>query len=986
MDLTSTTGTASRYQHYKLLKRPDGSPWELGRGTMGVTYKAFDVNLRCEVALKVVNPALIHHAHARERFIREARAAARLRHRNIASVYHLGSDGDRFFYAMEFIDGETLDALVRRQGPLSPDAALLVMLQVARALAAAARQGVIHRDIKPGNLMVVHEDDDDHRVVKLIDFGLARAAAVDDEPGNLTANGFVGTPVYSSPEQMAEKPADARSDIYSLGVTAWFLLAGKPPFSGTVASIFQQHATKPPPWDHLPAGVPAPVRNLLARMLEKNPARRPQTAVELRQEIDTCRERLAAPDGSRDLASSSVVPRPTGRPPEANPPAEPARPGAAPRELGAGMILKGRYELLRLVGEGNSGQVYEITDRAARDETRALKIFRPEMTADPARRDALEGEFQSIQAAPHANLIRLHAFERLNSRSVDFLVEEWLRGFTLLDLLAVRGGALPLAETLQILAQAASAVDHAAGCKLERLDLSLHQLHVHFPSLNAAVGGDEAVRALMSKPLAEWPRWVLKANPLGANPGGLETSTWGGDLTHLPGATPAVDRDLRLDGPAELFVANYRRALARTVYEILGGASAVVEAGSDKPTKYVSLRVLSEQANAVLQGTLAEEPSSDETCREFYVALATATGGKVLSPDELPERSASVAASPSPTPPASNGARGVRPTARPAVASGFQDGADGSHGPSEDDEDREPFASRTSVSERLALVSNGGRYGAWLAVVIVAGVLVLVGAVILFAVITRHPTRPKTPSPRPREQAATPKPSTSPTVSSPKNSPSARATPNDSPVRRGTPTAAPVAAAPTPVEAIATTPPPLSPTPAPREILVKVRVENKTGGAEISMAGKLLGTPPLEVSLTPGDHQLVAHYRNWPEVRHTLHLDTDQLTAVDEIHMIPPTLVPSAETSPSASAKNRHSPSSTPRRTTPIPSGNAPVHFPSPSAGPSPTARGPEPFLAQPTPARRVRQPAPFDPDGTSQAAPRRPSPNPEPLQTDGGD
>ena len=294
MDLTGTTGTANRFQHYELLRRADGSPWELGRGTMGVTYKAFDVNLRCEVALKVVNPALIHHPNARERFIREARAAAKLRHRNIASVYHLGNDGERFFYAMEFIDGETLDGLVRRQGPLSPDAALRVLLQVARALAAAARQGVIHRDIKPGNLMVVHEDDDDHRVVKLIDFGLARAVATDDDAGNLTANGFVGTPVYSSPEQMAEKPADGRSDIYSLGVTAWFLLVGKPPFNGTVASIFQQHATRPPPWEALPVTVPAPVRALLSRMLEKNPAKRPQSAVELRQEIDACRERLSA--------------------------------------------------------------------------------------------------------------------------------------------------------------------------------------------------------------------------------------------------------------------------------------------------------------------------------------------------------------------------------------------------------------------------------------------------------------------------------------------------------------------------------------------------------------------------------------------------------------------------------------------------------------------------------------------------------------------
>ncbi len=173
---------ARSFQHYQVLRREDGSPWELGRGTMGITYKALDTNLRSEVALKVVNSALIDHPNARERFVREARAAAALRHRNVASVYHLGNDGEHFFYAMEFIDGETLDALVRRQGSAAGrHGSCALILQVARALAAAARQKLVHRDIKPANLMVVHEDADEHMVVKVIDFGLARPTAADGE-------------------------------------------------------------------------------------------------------------------------------------------------------------------------------------------------------------------------------------------------------------------------------------------------------------------------------------------------------------------------------------------------------------------------------------------------------------------------------------------------------------------------------------------------------------------------------------------------------------------------------------------------------------------------------------------------------------------------------------------------------------------------------------------------------------------------------------
>ena len=109
---------AENYQHYQVLRREDGSLWELGKGAMGITYKAFDTNLRCTVALKVINNTYLNSEVARQRFLREARAAAALRHQNVASVFHLGSDHDCYFYAMEFIDGETVFSKVKREGPL----------------------------------------------------------------------------------------------------------------------------------------------------------------------------------------------------------------------------------------------------------------------------------------------------------------------------------------------------------------------------------------------------------------------------------------------------------------------------------------------------------------------------------------------------------------------------------------------------------------------------------------------------------------------------------------------------------------------------------------------------------------------------------------------------------------------------------------------------------------------------------------------------
>src|SRR5947207_631316 len=145
---------AERYQHYQVLRREDSSLWELGRGAMGITYKAYDTNLRCPVALKVINNAYLTDDLARQRFLREARAAAALRHQNVASVFHLGTDHESYFYAMEFIDGETVDAYMKRNGALGPLQALDITLQVSRALGAAVKQQVVHRDLKPANLML----------------------------------------------------------------------------------------------------------------------------------------------------------------------------------------------------------------------------------------------------------------------------------------------------------------------------------------------------------------------------------------------------------------------------------------------------------------------------------------------------------------------------------------------------------------------------------------------------------------------------------------------------------------------------------------------------------------------------------------------------------------------------------------------------------------------------------------------------------------
>ena len=275
-----------RFEHYELVKGADGKPVELGRGAMGVTYKAFDVDLRCPVTLKVIGEKYLGDESARLRFLREARAAASVRHPNVAWVLHLGRTGQNYFYAMEFVEGETLEHLVNRSGRLEVKLALEIVTQVAAGLAAVHKQKLVHRDIKPTNIMVSFEEGG-AVTAKIIDLGLAKAI---NEPGSQTAisipGGFAGTPEFASPEQFAGVGVDIRSDLYSLGVVLWGMATGHSVFRGSPAEVMYQHQHAPLPLEKL-KHVPRPVVVLLEVLLEKDPARRFQSPTELLKAMPT---------------------------------------------------------------------------------------------------------------------------------------------------------------------------------------------------------------------------------------------------------------------------------------------------------------------------------------------------------------------------------------------------------------------------------------------------------------------------------------------------------------------------------------------------------------------------------------------------------------------------------------------------------------------------------------------------------------------------
>src|SRR5256885_3115872 len=243
-----------RYAHFEVETGADGFPVELGAGAMAVTYRARDTVLNSLVALKVIDRKVAQNPGARSRFLREARAAANIRHPNIARVTYYGEQGGECFYAMELVEGETVERRVRREGPMPLAVALNVIEQAARALAAAEACGVVHRGIKPSNVMLEADASGALRV-KLIDYGVAKVMNPQTQSGpELTQAGFIGTPAFASPEQFAgvgQLPVDTRSDIYSLGVTLWYLFTGRTPFVGSTIEQIRKRQTSDLPLDQL---------------------------------------------------------------------------------------------------------------------------------------------------------------------------------------------------------------------------------------------------------------------------------------------------------------------------------------------------------------------------------------------------------------------------------------------------------------------------------------------------------------------------------------------------------------------------------------------------------------------------------------------------------------------------------------------------------------------------------------------------------------
>jgi serine/threonine protein kinase len=390
----------------------------LGTGGMGEVYRAHRLLLGDDVAVKIISAVARDPDMLRERFLRESRANAQLRHPNIVSVLDFNIDGEgRPYLVMEYLNGPSLAEELRARGRFDLATFRHILAPICSALQLAHERGVVHRDLKPSNI-VSHRFDTGEAIWKIIDFGLVNIA--DPEETRLTAaHEFLGTAAYAAPEQLNGEPLDGRTDLYSLGVIAFELLAGRPPFTGdSVMALLDRQLNAPPPdLAELRPDIPPEVPRAIARALAKKPDDRwPGTAAFSRALLEEAEPTVAVPQGA-----------PSG--------------------------LLATYQLGPVIGRGRFGsEIHEGLHRALGHPV-AIRTFR---AGDSANRDAVRARFlQEARAlqVPHPNIVQVRDFGE--NGDVLYVVTDLLSGCSLAELIAA--GPLSLERLHAFVAQLADA-------------------------------------------------------------------------------------------------------------------------------------------------------------------------------------------------------------------------------------------------------------------------------------------------------------------------------------------------------------------------------------------------------------------------------------------------------------------------------------------------------------------------------------------------
>ncbi len=458
---------------------------ELGRGGMGVVYLAHNTLLGRDEVLKVMGRQIIDRPGLLDRFLREMKAVARLRHPNIVTAYSATRLGENIVFAMEYVEGLDLSKVVKAKGPLPVNHACNFVHQAALGLEHAHEEGLVHRDIKPANLMLSRKGD--RATVKVLDFGLAKVVRETKADGGLTSEGqALGTPDFIAPEQILSAPdVDIRADIYSLGGTLFYLLAGRPPFQAdSLYEVYQGHISRDAdPLNLLRPEVPAELAALVARMLAKDPARRFQTPGEVAEALtpffkkgnaalkvfndgpaysgfslagsasDQQRSPLASAVSEGKLASTS---------PERNRGDAVTTRSSVPTELPPQF---GRYRVKKKLGGGGMGTVY-LVENTELEREEALKVPHFSDGDDPQLHARFLREAKSAAKLDHANLCPI--YDAGVQDGVYYMTMRFLKGRLLSD---YAGTPQPERRVVEIVGKLAVALETAHVREVVHRDL-----------------------------------------------------------------------------------------------------------------------------------------------------------------------------------------------------------------------------------------------------------------------------------------------------------------------------------------------------------------------------------------------------------------------------------------------------------------------------------------------------------------------------------
>lgn len=582
--------------NFEIVRDGNGSPLMLGKGSFGRTYKARHRFLDTVVALKVINERYARDPVVRKRFLVEGKAVARLSHPHIARLHDFGEADGALYYAMEFCSGGNLADYALKQGAFAVPELINIGLQVGGALQSAHSAGFVHRDVKPSNIMLTGTGQP--LCTKLIDFGLVHATVPDisGKPGDdeaMSEGRFIGTPLFASPEQLCEKPVDGRSDLFSLGMTLWYLAIGAPPETGSSAVIAASRLSAESYASKLPGSLPEPLRQLLARMLEKNQDQRIGSAGEVLSEL----RRYAAYLG---LESATELPEPVST--EIHE-VQADYTDAQPVEIKVkSCSMETEFKLLSRFTETSTGIYYFAESQTTGGNAALLHVLHPELVENEPVFNRLRLNVGRIQAIAMPVVILPDSINRYSDYTA--VVIKKPAGGDLLTVLKAQG-IVSFSAARPFLEAVANASDQIQNLKLPGLDLRPASIFLEFAAPSPVLPPN--IADITPKLL---PKFLT-----------VQDSALISETTEISDASSTMAADAFTDSGSE---SDPCSQFATLIYRIVSGRNCHA-AASLSPQGYVAVPGLSEQANRILSLIISRN-ASYASCGELFRELIGVEG------------------------------------------------------------------------------------------------------------------------------------------------------------------------------------------------------------------------------------------------------------------------------------------------------------------------------------------------------------------------